>query len=238
MGISNGNYLLHTYRAYMSKEMSFSFNLIQIKRMTSSHACTQFSTLQSINFYFCEHTPLSWAIGERVIGGWAPSGPFPELCGAMADPAKQHEVKTWRFRHPHETNRVTVVQYCPLSQKLSHWKKIVLHELNSLLCVKARSVENGFIFSTYLLSSEMEGNSRNLCNNKTLKDHFCLSLCISFSVTKVTGFRKCFILTEAALALFLELQTTKVKASYAKCCIYRHTKSVQSLYMKFFVIHY
>lgn len=36
------------------------------------------------------YTPLSWAIGERVIGGWDPSGPFPELCGANVEPAGEH----------------------------------------------------------------------------------------------------------------------------------------------------
>lgn len=35
------------------------------------------------------HIPLSWAMGERVIGGWAPSGPFPVFCGAMVEPAEQ-----------------------------------------------------------------------------------------------------------------------------------------------------
>lgn len=39
------------------------------------------------NTHFTRTVPLSWAIGDRLIGGRAPSGPFPAVCGAIVEPA-------------------------------------------------------------------------------------------------------------------------------------------------------
>lgn len=143
------------------------------------------------------HIPLSWAIGEQVIGGWAPSGPFPEFCVAIVEPAEQHKARTWRFRHP---------LYTALTWQISAWfnrvfvtkavtlKENVLHELNLRLCMKARSRENGFILATHLSCFNLEGNCRNCCNKKTLKDHLCLSLCISFQWPRSYLVQKGFLL--------------------------------------------
>lgn len=139
-----------------------------------------------------------------------------------------------------------MVQYCSLSQKLSNWKKIVLNEFNSLLCMKVRSIENRFIFSTYLLRWKIEikkQNNRNSYNNKTLGS--LLSFCLhffqwhkSYLVQKVfchltgkTKTAKESVLSSRLYADwrcpgFVSLASNNwVRGLYAKCCLHRHSKT-------------
>lgn len=88
-------------------------------------------------------------MGERVIGGWDPSGPFPEFCGAIVEPEEQQEdcrIQTSTWYCTDMTHfRATKVQLCLFKEKA-----VGLYE-NVFACIEypslheARSTENGFI---------------------------------------------------------------------------------------------
>lgn len=118
------------------------------------------------------HPPLSWAIDERVIGGWGPSGPFPALCGPLVEPVQRHEFE-------HLEMHVEQTQF-----------KVQSHLRNKSYNAFFKWKQGQYKTDLYFLCLKIEQDGRNSCNNKALKDHFCLSLCISFSCTKVTGLKK------------------------------------------------
>lgn len=92
-----------------------------------------------------QSSPLSWAMGERVICKWAASCPFPELCGAMPEPAKQQHWSLSSFEHS------GVTMQSLKNTKADTWRESVQRRLNSRLCSKRRSIGNGFIFAFNLL---------------------------------------------------------------------------------------
>lgn len=94
------------------------------------------------------HVPLSWAMGERVIGGWAPSGPFPEFCWAMEEPARQDEAGTWRLRHQVDTAATWHISKLQLFNLVSVTIAVASEKLGSILCmiVRRRKMDSYFLF--------------------------------------------------------------------------------------------
>lgn len=119
------------------------------------------------------HIPLSWAMGERVIGGWAPSGPFPEFCWAMEEPARQGEAGTWRLRHQVDTAATWHISKLQLFNLVSVTIAVASEKLGSILCmiVRCRKMDSYFLF--YLTPPlKIKGNCRNWCRNKDWRTTF------------------------------------------------------------------
>ena len=88
-------------------------------------------------------------MGERVIGGWDPSGPFPEFWGAIVEPEEQKEDCWIQTSISYCTNmthfRATKVQLCPFNEKAVKLQENVFARTEYPSLHEARSTENRFI---------------------------------------------------------------------------------------------
>lgn len=150
------------------------------------------------------HIPLSWAIGERVIGGWAPSGPFPEFCWAMEEPARQGEAGTWRLRHQVDTAATWHISKLQLFNLVSVTIAVASEKLGSILCmiVRRRKMDSYFLF--YLTHPWKLKETAGI-DVAIKSEGLLLSFSLRFFGTHVTWFKKL-----SAVWLLKERKTTRV----------------------------